>query len=140
MQLPDCFYRVSIKGLILNETRDKFLLCREDTDYWELPGGGLDWNTTPQEDLPREIAEEMGLKTTWVAEHPSYFLTGWQTNNSKTPIINVVYVCEVADLNITPSEECLEVKFVNAEDIITMQVFDGPRKLAEMFDPCRHRK
>lgn len=27
--IPECFYRISIKALILNETRDKFLLVQE---------------------------------------------------------------------------------------------------------------
>lgn len=40
--IPDCFYRISIKALILNEARDKFLICQEDNGKWELPGGGLE--------------------------------------------------------------------------------------------------
>jgi 8-oxo-dGTP pyrophosphatase MutT (NUDIX family) len=40
--IPNCFYRVSIKALVLDE-QGRFLLCREDNGKWELPGGGLDF-------------------------------------------------------------------------------------------------
>ncbi len=73
--IPDCFYRVSIKALVFNETRDKFLICQEESGLWDFPGGGLDYGTTPQEDLPREIEEEMGLPVTSIAPYPSYFVT-----------------------------------------------------------------
>jgi len=73
--VPDCFYRISAKALILNETRDKFMIVRETNGKWELPGGGLDWSATPQEDLPREISEEMNLKVTSVAKDPCYFIS-----------------------------------------------------------------
>ncbi|USN89089.1 MAG: NUDIX domain-containing protein [Candidatus Nomurabacteria bacterium] len=138
-EIPECFYRVSVKALILNEERDKFLVCEEDNGVWELPGGGLDWGATPQEDLPREISEEMELKTTWVANNPSYFITD-QTMNRKQWIVNVVYEAEVEDLSFTPSDECVNIKFVDKEDIKSMNVFPTIKQLGEMFDPQNHVK
>jgi ADP-ribose pyrophosphatase YjhB (NUDIX family) len=137
-QVPECFYRVSVKALVLNETRDKFLVCKEDNGYWELPGGGLDWGTTPQEDLPREIDEEMGLKTTWIADNPSYFLTSQQGLNPDINIVNVLYECTLESLDFTPSSECIEIKFVDKSDIEGMQVFVGVKKLSDMFDSVNH--
>ncbi len=136
-EIPDCFYRVSVKALVLNETRDKFLICEEESSIWELPGGGLEWGLTPQEDLPREIMEEMGLNITKIADNPSYFITD-QTLNSRTWIVNVVYVTELENLNFIPSEECINIRFVNKEDIKNLNVFPTVRKLAEMFDLKNH--
>lgn len=33
------------------------------TDYWGIPGGGIDGNETPQEGAVRELYEETGLET-----------------------------------------------------------------------------
>lgn len=139
MDVPDCYYRVSAKALILNEARDKFLICEEESGVWELPGGGLDWGMTPQEDIPREIAEEMGLSTTFVASEPAYFITD-QTINRGVWFVNVVYETEVADLDFTPSDECIQIAFVNQSDITDKHVFPSVAKLAARFDPFRHQK
>ena len=137
IEIPNCYYRVSVKALILNETRDKFLICKEETGKWELPGGGLDWGTTPQEDLPRELMEEMGLATTKVADNPCYFTT-CESFNRKQPIANVLYETEVENLDFTPSEECIEIAFVDKDDVKSLDAFAGVSKLAEMFDPKNH--
>jgi 8-oxo-dGTP diphosphatase len=138
VDLPPCFYRVSVKALILNEHKDKFLICEETDGRWELPGGGLEWGATPQGDLVREIQEEMGLLVTMVAKHPAYFFSA-QTENSQTWIVNVLYEATVSHLNFTPSDECVNIRFVDKADIQTMRVFPTITMLGEVFDPQRHR-
>ena len=113
--VPECFYRVSVKALILNETRDKFLVCKKKSGVWELPGGGLDWGMSPQDELAREIDEEMSIKVTKVADHPSYFLTG-QTLIRQQWVANVIYEAELEHLNFSPSDECIELKFFSSEE------------------------
>lgn len=136
-EIPNCFYRVSVKALVLNETRDKFLICEEENGVWELPGGGLDWGASPQEDLPREIMEEMGIVVTSVADNPAYFITA-QTMNRKVWFVNVLYETTLANLNFTPSDECINIKFINQSEIQGMKVFPSVKKLAEMFKPENH--
>lgn len=134
----DCFYRVSVKALILNESKDKFLICEEETGVWELPGGGLNWGEIPQEGLSREVFEEMGVKVTSVADNPSYFITA-QTLNRGVWIVNVVYEITLKNLDFIPSDECVNIKFVNKQDIKDMKVFPTIKQLADMFNPENHR-
>lgn len=136
LELPPCFYRISIKALVLDETRTKFLIVKEEQGVWELPGGGLDWGTTPQEDLTREIKEEMGLETTWVAEHPSYFLTCKNTRGMW--IANVLYETKLASLDFTPSDECVEIRFIAPSDIESLDALENVRILAQQFDVRNH--
>jgi len=138
LDIPECFYRVSVKALILNEERDKFLICKEDNGKWELPGGGLDWDVSPQIDLPREIKEEMGLEVTWIADNPSYFFTfAFERHLGRGA--NVLYETEVKDLNFTPSDECVEIEFVNKETVGDKKLFSVVRQLLDQFDPKRHQ-
>ena len=137
MDIPACFYRVSIKALALDESRTKFLVVQEENGLWELPGGGLDWGTTPEEGLRREIREEMGLGVMKVANNPSYFMTF--KNHREHHVVNLFYEVELKDLAFTPSDECVEIRFVTPEQAkaLTPQM-GNVAKLADMFDPQNH--
>lgn len=131
---PPCFYRVSIKALIMDETRTKFLVVQEQNGEWEFPGGGLEWGSVPQDDLRREIEEEMKLVVTEVATHPSYFLTC--QNHKGDWIVNVFFETRVQDLAFTPSDECIAIRFVTPDEARTLPArFGNISKLADMFDP-----
>ena len=138
--IPSCFYRVSVKALILDQTRTKFLVVQEHDGKWDFPGGGLDWGSTPQEDLPREIQEEMGLEVLSVAKDPSYFITFLTTRKVKNVwVANIFYETTVASPDFTPSDECVAVKFVTPEEAIALTPQSGNlRMLGELFDPARH--
>lgn len=136
--VPDRFYRLSIKGLILNEAREKFLIVQEDNGLWELPGGGLDWGESPRVGLKREIKEEMGLDTTWISQTPCYLLVG-QKKKDGIWIANVLFEVKVNNLDFVSSEECIAIKFVSASDVQGMDTFPNVQEFAKMFNPANHR-
>lgn len=103
----------------------------------ELPGGGLDWGTAPHQDLPREIEEEMSIKTTHIADHPSYIITG-QTLRSKTWVANVIYETTLEHLNFTPSDECTEIRFINKDTVSDLTLFPIVATSLNQFDPKNH--
>lgn len=139
--LPPCFYRISIKALVLDETRTKFLITKEKNGKWELPGGGLELGENPQEALAREIQEEMGITVTSVAAHSSYFLTFISEMPKKFPLANIIYEATLANLNFTPSDECIEIAFLSPEEArVRGDLFINVRLLAEQFDVTRHRQ
>lgn len=138
--VPNCFYRVTVKGLILNKEKDKFLIMREDNGTWEIPGGGLDFGERPHIGLKREIAEEMHLEVTSIVEHPSYFLTGTKSRKGYWNVA-IVYEAELENLDFTPTEECEEIKFIGKEDtgwLENARVGDNVTALFEVFDPKNH--
>lgn len=135
-QASSGFYRLSIKGLILDETRTKFLVVLEDNGWWELPGGGLEWGESPEDGLKREFHEEMGLTVTEVAKFPSYLMTGKNMNDNWS--VNVVYEAKVKNLNFTPSDECREIKFISPSEIGSVNAYRNVKELAAMFDIKRH--
>ncbi len=136
IDIPNGFYRVSIKGLILDETKEKFAILLEDNGWWELPGGGLDWGEKPEDCLIRELKEEMGLTVTKVAPFPAYHLIGKNMKDNWT--LNLVYEIKVKDLNFTPSEECQEIKFVSPQELEFMNAFRTVKELGKLFKKSNH--
>lgn len=129
--LPNCCYRVSIKALICDE-QEKFLLVKEDSGYWELPGGGLDFGETPQACITRELKEEMGIEVLNVVSQPSYVITS--ESDKGRYIMNILYKTEVRDLNFTPSKECREIRFFNPSELLQEPlVFPNVKKFADSY-------
>lgn len=142
--IPPCFYRISSKALIFNETRDKFIITKDvkvDPDgMWDVPGGGLEWGEGPQAGLAREITEEMSLETTWIADHPAYFVTHTSAMNPSMWICNVLYETTIANLDFTPTDECTAIDWVGKDNAEQFQLFEIVAKLVEQFDPAQHQR
>lgn len=135
--IPECYYRVSAKALILDSTRTKFLVVKEEDGRWELPGGGIDHGEVPTETITREIREEMGLMVQSVASQPSYFITF--LNVTGFWMGNALYETVVADLDFTPSNECIEVRFVTPKEAKELNAFPNVGQLADIFEPKKHQ-
>jgi 8-oxo-dGTP diphosphatase len=138
---PDCFYRVTIKGLCVRD--GKLLLSRESENLsgqkWELPGGGLDFGEDIVTAFRREIEEEMGLKVTKMSKAPVYTWT-WKYENRRS--IDWFYSCVLAyrvefeDLNITPSEECEAIEFFSKEEMEQLGLGGQVTPLPDIFNPA----
>ena len=133
MNIPQCFYRISIKGLVLDETGRRFLMVREENGRWELPGGGLDHGESIVSCLKREIREESGLEVTFVADHLSFFFTCKKDSVERPWIANAIYEIKLANLNFTPSSECVEVRFFTPEEAQKLHAFANVHEFAKLF-------
>ena len=132
IKMPDCYYRVSVKALIL-DNEGRFLLCLDHSGKWELPGGGLDHGEDVKEGLKREIKEEMGLETTHISDQPSYFLTVLDQEKNEW-IGNIFYITRLKNLDFTPSDECLEYRFFNGEHALKENLFENVEKFIELYE------
>ncbi len=136
-----CHYRISVKALVYDETRTKFLAVQEASGVWELPGGGLDHGETPEEGLRREVKEEMGLDVTYVAENPSFFFTCDKKNGPAGYtkwVANVLYEIRLAHLDITPSDECVAVRFVTPEEALALNALPNVHAFARLFTASKN--
>lgn len=133
--IPPCFYRVSIKALIL-DTKGKFLLCKEKSGIWDLPWGGLDEWESIWDWLKREIKEEMWLDILEHRNQPSYFFKFTDKNWKEK--INAVYETQVKNLDFIPSDECMEIWFFNREEMESIQVFPNVKEFIKIFKLENH--
>ncbi|MEK7642739.1 MAG: NUDIX hydrolase [Patescibacteria group bacterium] len=136
---PDCFYRVTVKGLYVKD--DKVLLVRESeprSGEWEMPGGGLDFGEDIREGLKREVEEEMGLNVTKISDKPVYVWAHKYNNRRNLDwfySLVVAYRIEVEDLNFTPTEECETIDFFSKEQLQNLELADQANELKELFNP-----
>lgn len=131
-----CYYRISIKGIAIDEA-GRFLLAKEDNGKWEMIGGGLDHGEDPILGLKREVHEETGLVVTYISPSPKYFITAPRLGHD-TYTANVIYEVKLKDLNFTPSDECQELRYFNVEEAQKEDLFPNVKKFLEVFDPAIH--
>ena len=58
----DYLFRISIKGLIVNDRGEVFVVKETGRTWWDLPGGGMDHGEDIQKALSREMYEEVRLE------------------------------------------------------------------------------
>lgn len=137
--IPNNFYRISVKALILNDEK-KFLLAKESNGLWEILGGGLDYGETAKDCLVRELKEETGFEVIEISESPKYFVTGEHITIPGTHKALLIYEVKVKDLNFVKSDECVEIKFFSKEEALAMKesLYPSIIPFIEEFDPKKH--
>src|SRR5581483_8166347 len=127
-----CYYRVSVKALIIDDT-GKFLLAREHDGTWDMLGGGLDHHEDPVTALKREITEETGLVIASISPSPRYFVTAERPDKGVF-IANVFYEATVQNLDFTPSEECEELRYFSVQEAQAVKTLPNVIKFLDIYD------
>lgn len=127
----NCYYRLSVRALIFNESKDKFLMIQEQCGKWQIPGGGLEHGENPVKALQREITEETGLVIIRVNQSPNYFYTS--TNKEGVWSAHIVYEVEVKDLNFKKSQECVDAEFRSVSEIEESAIFQNVKDFIQLL-------
>ena len=122
-----CFYRVSVKGLV-QDNSGRILLARENNGLWDLIGGGLEHNEDPIDGLKREIMEETGLEVVDVSVSPKYFLTAYRYGHDNFTA-NAIYEVTLKNLDFTPSDECQELRYFSLAELRDLSLYPNVTKL-----------
>jgi 8-oxo-dGTP pyrophosphatase MutT (NUDIX family) len=113
-------FPVSVKGVIIRD--GKVILCRNERDEWELPGGKLELSESPEQCLMREIAEELQLDI-----QPESILDSWvYTIASGVHVVVIAYGCiESSFGDVVLSNEHKAVQWFPLAEIDTLDLPDG---------------
>lgn len=137
-EIPNTYYRVTAKALILDESKKRFLVGKNEHGKWLLLGGGLEYGETVEQCLGRELKEETGLEIVTMNPSPAYVIPG-QRDDGKWAI-DMVHEVIVRDLDVfRPSPECVEIRFVSVAEAKELVSFKALQRFAQAFDPTAHR-
>ncbi len=118
MRLP-----ISAKGVLIR--RGRVLLLRNERGEWELPGGRLDGDESPEEAVVREIREETGLRARVVA-----LVDAWVYRVTRSEKVLVLeYACRLKGNGIvTISREHAEHTWLRPSDLRGEPLPEGYRR------------
>ena len=125
-------FPVSVKGVLLRD--DHVVLVRNPRDEWELPGGKLETDETPQACVAREITEELGLDVTVGA-----LVDTWVYRIVPgTDVLVVTYGCEVTGWPDTlGSPEGSVIGTFPIATLETLRLPDGYRRAIQRWATLR---
>lgn len=116
-------YPVSVKGVVLRDGR--VVLVKNPRDEWELPGGKLEPDETPEMCVAREIAEELDLPVV-----VGSIVDAWMYRiAASVDVLVVTYGCEATAWPQTlVSPEGSEVGLFALDEIDGIALPDGYRR------------
>ena len=108
---------VAVKAIVFFD--GKFLLVRRsdqargEHQFWELPGGRLEFGETPEEALLREITEETGLQATLISP-----IQTWRFfRDMDTQIVGITFLAKTSESRITLSNEHNAYAWVTRDEL-----------------------
>ena len=125
--------KVAQKAIIVRN--GKVLLTRDPRtpEYWELPGGRLNVDESPEGGLRRELQEELGvIANITEVVFLKQFLQGTKETKRALVIIYKATISPDAQLTVDPREIC-EVGWFSQREISSLKLFPEYREALEKF-------
>ncbi len=115
MEAIENWYRVSTKAVIVKD--GKVLLVKEGSNFWDLPGGGIDHEDedTPN-GLTRELNEELGVALAHYSKLPVFVWKTYDTVNER-PIIVLGYRVELKSEDFNLELPVIAAEFMDINDV-----------------------
>ncbi|MFF9397712.1 NUDIX hydrolase [Streptomyces sp. NPDC014744] len=107
---PSPLHSVSVAGVVVREDGRLLAIRRADNGTWELPGGILELNETPEAGVAREVLEETGIHVE-VDE-----LTGVYKNLTRS-IVALVFRCKPSGGTERTSCESTAVAWLTPDEV-----------------------
>ena len=109
--------QVIFTGRLLIIKNKKILLIREE-EHWETPGGKLEPNETPIENIHREAIEELGTRIKLLNKVPLFYKA---RHKGKHIIFCYFFAKTLGRTKITEDNyEALEIKYLSKKEILNL--------------------
>ena|SRR3989344_4789945 len=122
--------RATVTAVISNG--DKFLLAKRTEEpfkgWWDMIGGYMSEDETPEEALKREIKEELGVECSAKFMH---FFPGYaEWKGSEHPILSMAFLVDLDFDKVKVNEEIAELKWFHINELPEI-AFDSNNKIME---------
>lgn len=123
-------YHVTIKGLYFDPQK-RVLLVQEETGAWDLPGGRIEHGEDFHGTLLRECREEMGLDCNILDRQP--YLAWSALDRDGIWKVVLCFRITLPHLDFTPSDECVNVAFFDADAFDRYDVVPQTKPLRQLL-------
>ena len=117
--------QVGVKALIFNKARNVLIIKRNTEKYpevnnlWDIPGGRIDTEVSLEENLKREIFEEVNLSNVKTLA----LVSAQDIIKPDKHVVRLTYVsCATDFANLKLSDEHIEYRWISIEDL---KILDG---------------
>lgn len=124
----DYLYRISLKALIYNDAGQILVVKEINRTYWDLPGGGMDYDEDFESSLKRELYEEVSYKGDLRYQ---LFDASEQMYIERLDVNQICFYCRVwpENFNFAVGEEGDEVVFIDPEELLLQKSeVDAPER------------
>jgi 8-oxo-dGTP diphosphatase len=118
LNLPDTYYRVSIKALVFDD-KQRLLVFKEKRGEWEIPGGGWNHAESFEACVRRELGEEVGAEVRSISDIRFVYKAETEHRNPK---INLVVEVTLGDGTLRPAgDDLVETRYVSREEFMSLK-------------------
>ena len=113
----DTLFLIGPRATIYNIKTNKVLLLQRNdgNNVWEIPGGKRENNEDIVNALKREVQEETGLI---INEYKIVYVSPiFENHPVLKPFLNIGYLCLVDNSDVVISDEHIDYKWVNVEEL-----------------------
>ncbi len=103
-------FTIGVFGIIRDKDDRVLLVLRNDYDFWNLPGGGVEKGESPWQGVIREVKEETGYDVEVVG------LAGVYSKPEKDEIV-FSFECKIIGGKMTLNQEAKEIKYFSLNEI-----------------------